>query len=129
MIIVSDNPIASAYNIIVDQGETFTRVFTWQDDDTDEPIDVSGATAAMKVRKLYPATFLTPAHADAAIISLTDAAGITLGGAEGTIAPQIESSVIQACTPDIYNYQLFVTISSITYVIAEGTFTIRQGVM
>jgi hypothetical protein len=83
----------------------------------------------MKVRKIYPKTYLTAAHSDAPVITLTQASGITLGGAAGTITPLVSAATIQAITADVYNYQLAVTISGVTTIIAEGLFEIRQGVL
>lgn len=125
-VLVGDDPIASLYNIIVDQGETFTRTFTWTDD-LGGLVDVTTATATFRVRKLYPKTFLTAAHADATVISITQATGITLGGALGTVNPVVSASTISAITPGVYNYQLIVLLSSQSTIIAEGTFEIRQG--
>ena len=125
-VLVGDNPIASIYDIIVDQGETFTRTFTWLTS-AGLPVNLTGGTATMKVAKLYPKTFLTPAHKDAAVISLTQSSGITLGGVAGTIVPIATSATIDAIVPDIYNYQLIVTISATQTIISEGLFEIRQG--
>ncbi len=125
-VLIGDDPIAAVYNIIVDQGETFDRTFTWTDD-AGAAISVSGGTATMKVRKLYPATFLAAAHADALVISLTQSSGITLGGAAGTINPVVSKSAIEAITPGIYNYVLGVTLAGSTTIIAQGFFEIKQG--
>jgi len=125
-ILVGDDPVASIYNIIVDQGETFTRTFTWTDG-TGALVNLTGGTSTFSVKKIYPKTFLTAAHADAAVISLTQASGITLGGAAGTITPLVTAAAILAITPGIYNYQCIVTLSSTATIISEGLFEIRQG--
>lgn len=122
--VVSDDQNTYIYNIIADQGETFVRTFTWYDDD-DNPVNNSGYTAVMKVRKLYPATLLVPAHYDAAVISLTELAGITLSGANGAIIVTVADTVMAAVAPGIYNYDLELKISSTTTKIAKGIFEVR----
>ena len=123
-VIASDDDSIEIYNIIADQGETFIRIFTWYDDDGNV-VNNSGYTARMKVRKLYPATLLVPAHADAAVISLTESSGITLGGIDGTITVTIADTVMAATAPGIYNYDLELNIGGVTTKIAKGIFEIK----
>jgi hypothetical protein len=44
---------AGVYHFTIEQGAAFGRVFDWVDD-TDQPIDLTGCTAAMQLRDSYP---------------------------------------------------------------------------
>ena len=68
---------AGRHDLTIEQGATFRRTFTWKDA-AGTPVNLTGYTAAMQVR--------TSPNAPAPLIALTDGAGITLGGAAGTIA-------------------------------------------
>lgn len=76
---------------------TFT-MYTQQDTDPRVPIDLTGYTAKFEIRK-------TPNHP--AIVSLTQGAGITLGGALGTVQVRLEDAVTELLESGIYGYDLF----------------------
>lgn len=78
------------------QGETFTRTLTWSLDSV--LVNVTGYTAALTVRP-------TPTGTEMA--SLTSGAGITLGGAAGTISFTFADNVTAAWTPGAYVWDLF----------------------
>lgn len=80
---------AGRYDITIEQGATYAQTFTWTDDAGD-PVNLTGYTARMKIKTAKGAT--------ANIASLTDAAGITLGGAAGTIAVTLTATVTAAYT-------------------------------
>lgn len=68
----------------IEQGATFTRTFTWLDEN-DDPYDITGYTARMQIRlkKESPST----------IASLTtENGGVTITGASGIIAVTISAS-------------------------------------
>lgn len=124
MTILSDDSDDGVYNIIAFQGKTFIRSFTWLDDNGDA-VNLTGGTAAMKVRKLYPATLLVAAHADAAVLSITSASEITLGGVAGTIDISVSAATMAAITPGFYDYDLEITISGEVTGLLHGEFEIR----
>lgn len=69
--------LSGVYNINVEQGASWTLDLTWKDD-ADVPINLTGYSARMQIRKAY---------SGAALLSLTSTDGdIVLGGALGTIA-------------------------------------------
>ena len=69
--------LAGVYNINVEQGASWTLDLTWKDDAGD-PIDLTGYSARMMIRKAYSSSPL---------LSLSSTAGdIELGGVLGTIA-------------------------------------------
>lgn len=69
---------AAPYDILIEQGATFQLNLVYKDSNG-APIDISGYTARMQVRRTYDAP--TP------LLSLTTENGcITLGGVAGTVA-------------------------------------------
>ena len=70
---------ATVYDITIEQGATFELPLRWKDP-LGVPIDITGYTARMQVRRSYSAPI--------ALLSLTsesNPAGIVLGGPDGTI--------------------------------------------
>jgi len=67
---------AGKYNFTIEQGATFDELLIYKDD-SGALVDLTGYSARMQVR-----VKITDAQT---LISLTDTAGITLGGATGTI--------------------------------------------
>ena len=71
---------AGRHDLTIEQGATFQRTFTWKDA-AGTPVNLTGYTATMQVRQ---------SHLSAApLITLTTAAGITLGGAAGTVVARM----------------------------------------
>ena len=90
---------AGIYNIIADQGSTFTRQLTWNDS-AGSAVDLTGYTARMDVRTSIDA-------AGAAVLSLTTENGrIVLGGTAGTINLSAEATATQAIESGNYVYDL-----------------------
>lgn len=74
---------AGNYDFYIEQGATFYQQIVWKDSAGD-PIDLTGYTARMQLRKTVKATDV--------ILSLTTENGrITLGGAEGTITLEVDA--------------------------------------
>jgi hypothetical protein len=67
--------MAGSYNFTIEQGATFNLLMTWKIDDV--PVNLTGYTARLQARIDVDETDT--------ILSLTTGAGITLGGAAGTI--------------------------------------------
>lgn len=70
----------NTFTLDVYQGETYRAVVTEQDADG-APISNAGHTAKLQIR--------TSADSDEVLVELTGGAGLTLGGADGTIAIRI----------------------------------------
>jgi len=111
---------AGNYDIKCDQGATFSRVITWKNSNG-TPIDLTNYTARMQVRANYPSSTV--------ILNLTtENAGITLGGALGTITLAATATATAAIAADQYVYDLeLITGSNVTRVV-EGTFTVNPEV-
>ena len=84
------------YNITCPQGATYDTTFTVTQNGS--PLNLTGYTAALQVRDSYSAT--------AAEISLTNGAGITLGGTAGTINVVVASTVTAGVAANTYVYDL-----------------------
>jgi hypothetical protein len=68
--------MAGEYNFTIEQGATFNLLMTWRIDNV--PVNLTGYTARLQARIDVDETDT--------ILSLTTGAGITLGGAAGTIS-------------------------------------------
>lgn len=77
--------MAAKYKITIYQGETFSKVITWKTGDPENPVNLTGYTARMQIRKKY--------GSDIVLLSLTtENGGITLGGSAGTIILNISAT-------------------------------------
>lgn len=90
---------ASTYDIDLEQGSTYSTVFTYTDSDGDA-VNISGFTARMQVRSVY--SVAGPA------ISLTTSGGggIVLGGAAGTVTVTVSDAVSAKIIPKNYVYDI-----------------------
>jgi hypothetical protein len=77
--------LGNSFDLTINQGATFELTVTWKDS-AGTAINLTGYTARMQVRETYSSA--------TSVVSLTNGAGIPLGGAAGTIA-----IVISATTP------------------------------
>jgi len=112
--------VAGDYDIIADQGATFTRVITWNDS-AGSPVNLSGYTARMQVRQRYVST--------TTVLSLTSGSGITLGGALGTITLLASATTTAAITAGEYLYDLeLVSGGGVVTRLLQGSFTVRAEV-
>jgi hypothetical protein len=105
------------YNIVAPQGATFDRTFTFRIDGS--LVNLTGYTAAMKVR--------AKASSDA-VLSLTNASGITLGGAAGTIVLGITATQMAAIAPGSYLYDLELTQAGTVTRLIQGSFTVSAEI-
>ena len=114
---------AGSYNIVCDQGATFGLSMTYKDANG-TVINLTGYTARMQVR--------SKASAPTTILSLSSisAAGITLGGAAGTIVINISASGTAALEPGDYVYDLELVNTSSTAVtrLVQGRFRVSAEV-
>jgi len=105
---------------VFEQGTTIERVITWSDLQG-VPIDNTGYTAAMQIRKSHP-----NAVAD---LSLGSPADITIGGADGKFIIQVASAVMIALAAGRYVYDFEITSpgGSVTRLL-EGSLTVTPEV-
>lgn len=112
-------PLAGTYNIITDQGSTFTRTLTYKDN-AGNPINLTGYSAKMQVR--------TATDATSVLLELSTANGrITLGGVLGTISLNAPASAMNFAG-GVYVYDLELTSGSTVTRVVMGSFTNRAEV-
>ena len=109
---------AGTVKFTVTKGDSFHRQITWSDDSG--PINLTGYTARMQIRASYTSA--------SALISLTQASGLTLGGAAGTIDINITSNQTTALAAGTYVYDLEMTYGATVKTILEGTFVVTPQV-
>lgn len=107
-------------NFLCPQGSTFLKTITYKIDDV--PVDLSGYSSRLQVRKTHYAT--------ESIVSLaTSGSGITLGGSAGTIELLISDDVTATFPAGTWVYDLEVESSSgITDRLIEGNFIVTPEV-
>ena len=111
---------AGLYNIVADQGATFTRNLHWFDSAGD-PVNLTDYTARMQVRQRYVST--------STVLSLTSASGITLGGSSGTIVVTASATTMAGISSGEYVYDLeMVASNGVVTRLVQGTFTVRPEV-
>jgi hypothetical protein len=114
---------AGLYNMVADQGSTFSRTILWRDP-AKKPILLRGYTARMQVRKT--------ADSDVVILELTtENGGISLGASDGNIDLYITDEVMATIPEDKYIYDLeLVAPNSELYVykLIQGNFVVRAEV-
>ena len=115
----SENNTAANYNIKCNQSETFQRNLTYKDSNG-TAINLTGYTAKLQIRKDFDQD---------AVVTLTEASGITLGGAAGTIAIEITAAATALLERNSYLYDLVLTSSGgIKTRILEGRFDVVAGI-
>jgi hypothetical protein len=73
---------AGVYNLCIDQGATYAKIFAWVAGSPPKPVDITGYTANMQIRPFpLSTTLLYDASAD-----------LTLGGPCGTIGLTIDAT-------------------------------------
>lgn len=111
---------AGKYNIVADQGATFSRNIHWKDENGD-PINVTDYTARMQVRERYTST--------STVLSLVSPTNISLGGSSGTVVVTVSASSMAGVTAGDYVYDLeMVASNGVVTRLLQGTFSLRPEV-
>jgi hypothetical protein len=118
--------IAGKYNILCEQGSTFSRVLlieqpTDEDPTVFEPYDLTDHTARMQVRRTIDSSTV--------LVSLTTENGrITINGEAGQIGLFMSDEVTSSITSSgVYDLEVVDDNGNVSRVI-EGTFTLSQEV-
>lgn len=112
---------AGTYDIIVEQGATFTLAMTWKDS-AGSAVNLTGYTARMQVRPAADST--------GTLLTLTTENGrIALGGAAGTITLTVAASDTAALTAGtgVYDIEL-VSGGGVVTRLLQGSVTISREV-
>jgi hypothetical protein len=96
--------LADSYNIQIDQGATYTLALSYKDS-AGVPINLTGYTAAMQLRK-------TVNSATATLSLSSPSSGIVITGATGLINITITATQSRDLVADIYVYDLEITSGS-----------------
>ena len=94
--------IAGRYDIIADQGSTFTRQLRYEDS-TGVPVDLTNFTAEMELRDTYCGSVVL------ALTTAGTAPSITLGGTAGTIDVVATATQMGSLAASVYVYDLELT--------------------
>lgn len=111
--------IPGTYNITAQRYATFDQTLTLRNENGNL-LDLSGYTAAFQVRQTYSSS--------TAVISLTQASGITLGGALGTVRIVVTDEATSAIEEGNYVYDLVLTTGGVAKRWLQGKFTLTAGV-
>jgi fibronectin type 3 domain-containing protein len=92
--------MAERYDMYVDAGATYVDVVTFRDS-AGALVNLTGYTAALKIRPTVESSTTT--------LSLTQASGLTLGGAAGTVTITLTAANTTTLASGNYVYDLKVT--------------------
>lgn len=105
------------FDLEIEQGEDYSIVFTYKIDGV--AVDLTSYTAALKAKVNYDDT--------AAVISLANGSGLTLGGVAGTITVAIAGTSTAGYSFDEAFYDLKITSgSSVSSYVAWGMVTLKK---
>jgi hypothetical protein len=111
--------MSAKYNLVCEEGATFTFNFTIKTGDT--AWNLTGYTATMTVRPFVGSTTTT--------VLATNANGkIVLGGAAGTVAITLSAATTADFTPSKYVYDLVLDSGTVVTRLLEGKFVVTPSV-
>ena len=115
-------PPAGLYNIIADQGATFSRTITWTDS-ARNAINVTGYTARMQVRA-------TLESAQTVLELTTGNSKISLGGILGTVTLTVSAADMANVSADkyVYDLELIAPTTGVVNRLVQGNFVVRGEV-
>jgi hypothetical protein len=115
---------AGRYDLLIEQGATYTRIFTWKDSGK-VVISNVGYTTAMQIRATPDATTTLATSA-----GVSPTITITLGGADGKITITISATTTAAFTFESAVWDLTMTLTSTGAVtrLLEGEVKLSLGV-
>lgn len=110
---------AGTYHMKIEQGATFSLSLTYKDTN-DNPIDLTGYSARLQMRKRI--------NDSDTVVSLTDSSGIELGGDTGTIVITISATATAALDPVEGVYDLELETGGIVTRLLSGTYEVLREV-
>lgn len=117
MAAVNETDPAGEYNMVIRQGDTFTRGLTITSNGT--AYNLTNASAAFTVR----------ANEDASVqLALTNGSGITLGGTAGTALITATSTQTTNIEAGVYTYDFTITQGSAVTTFLVGSFTVLGAI-
>lgn len=113
---------ATKLKLQIEQGADFTRVLTWKNKATGEPVNLTGATARMHIRSTIKA-------ASPLLVLTTENNRILLGGTAGTITLDLSEQVTSGLTwlSGVYDLEIVFPNGRVRRLI-QGSVTVSQEV-
>ena len=113
--------MAAVYDITIEQGATFRLSLIWKDS-SNVPVNLTGYTARMQVRRSYTDTVIQ-------LAMTTEGGSITLGGAAGTINVVSAATATEdiATRAGVYDLELMSSNGVVTRLV-EGKVTVKPEV-
>uniref|UniRef100_A0A6M3IEZ1 Uncharacterized protein n=1 Tax=viral metagenome TaxID=1070528 RepID=A0A6M3IEZ1_9ZZZZ len=113
--------MAAQYDIVLEEGATWTRTFTYEVP-KGTPVDLTGDTCDLEIREKVDDA--------AALLTLSETAGITLGGVAGTMIVTITGTQTAALADLIENgvFDLLLTHDSVPIRLVEGIVRVKKAV-
>jgi FlaG/FlaF family flagellin (archaellin) len=113
--------MAAVYDITIEQGATFRLSLVWKDS-SNVPVNLTGYTARMQVRRSYTDTVIQ-------LAMTTESGSITLGGSAGTINVVSAAAATEdiAARAGVYDLELMSSDGVVTRLV-EGKVTIKPEV-
>jgi len=105
------------YDLIIKKGTTYKISLVYRSSGT--PINLTGYTAKMQIRKDYGGTIIT---------ELTEMDGIVLGGVAGTILITISDTITADFKFDITKYDLIIDSGTEKTCILEGSIQLKKTI-
>lgn len=114
--------MAANNDIVIDQYATFRTAFKWQTKSSGAPVNLTGYTAAMQIRR-------TPADSTALVSLSSPSNGITIVPLDGRVEIEIAATTTATLVPGRYVYDLLLTNpSSKKKRLVEGIVVVDAGV-
>lgn len=114
--------MAASTDLKIDQFATFTTAFKWQTKSSGQPVNLTGYTAAMQIRR-------TPDSATALVSISSPSNGITIDPLNGKVTIEIPYTTTSTLTPGKYVYDLVLTnTASKKKRLVEGVVVVDAGV-
>lgn len=111
--------MSKRHDITVEQGATFTLQVEWKDADGD-PINLTGYTSAMQIRRTYGAP---------ALLTLASGGAISIDAAAGKLTVTIPAATTAALAAPMQGvYDLEVTTGTTVYRLLEGSVLVTPEV-
>ena len=109
-------------HIEIEQGTTYNSAFIWLDD-AGLPVDITGATAEMKIKESYysPTALLT-------LSTESDPATLVVDGPAGKITPDVSPETTAALDFSLARYDLLITQTSGVQKLIKGWVRLRRTV-
>lgn len=113
---VNETDPAGEYNIVIRQGDTFTRAIALTSNGV--PLNLTNSSSTFAIAQTFGSSVLT----------LTTGDGISTGNAAGTLTVTATAQQTEALAAGVYNYEFSVTAGSAITTYLVGSFTVLESI-